>query len=106
MAVRALTAAVLVLALGAMPAGAKAHHALRAFHSCAQLVGYARAHGTSAVKTGWTPTPFTEGVAPSGRVPTGSANGGPAAPQASGAQDSAGAGAGETFSTTNVQEQG
>src|SRR4051794_757519 len=101
---RALIVAALLLGLAALPAGAKARHGLRAFQSCAQLLGYARAHGTAAVKTGWVPTPFSQGSPTPGRVPT--SKGGPIAPQAAGAQDSSSAGAGETFSTTNVQEQG
>lgn len=106
MQVRVLTIVVVILGLAAMPAGAKpGKRALKPFGSCAQLLDYTRTHGARAVKTGWTPTPMAiEGPRP-GRVPA-AAKGGEGAPQATAEQDSASTGAGESFSTTNVQEQG
>src|SRR5689334_2502676 len=105
---RVLTLLALALALAAVPAGAARKRGLTKFRSCPQLLDYARSHGTKAVGTGWVPEPMTlDGPRPS-RVPTGNAKGGPVAPTA--AEDSAGApgesGAGTTFSTTNVQEEG
>ncbi len=113
MRVRALTAAVLLLGLAAMPAGAASKRALRAFKSCPQLLSYARAHGKTAVGTGWVPTPFTVGAEQPSRVPKSSGNtkGGPVTPttsedQAGAPQASGGEGTSTDFSTTNVQEQG
>src|SRR4051794_6437712 len=111
MRARALTVAVLLLALAAMPAGAASRHALRAFASCPQLLSYARTHGTTAVGTGWVPAPFSVGAQPPSRVPKSSSNGGPVTPtpaedQTGAPQASGGEATGTDFSTTNVQEQG
>src|SRR4051794_16726528 len=113
MRVRALTVAVLLLGLAAMPAGAASKRALRAFSSCPQLLSYARAHGKAAVGTGWVPTPFTAAGPTPSRVPKNSgAKGTPQPPTAEGSapqssEDAAGGpGTGTDFSTTNVQEQG
>src|SRR4051794_12456497 len=112
MRARTLTAAVLLLGLAAMPAGAASKRALRAFSSCPQLLSYARAHGKAAVGTGWVPTPFSAQSAPPSRVPKSSGDAktpqpttAEGAPQASG-DAAGGAGTGADFSTTNVQEQG
>ncbi|MCW2990904.1 MAG: benzoate transporter [Solirubrobacterales bacterium] len=104
MRVRALTLIVVLAGLAAAPAQA-APRALRPFGSCTALLDYARSHAVRAVRTGWAPTPmFIEGPRPVG-VPV-STKGGEIAPQASAGQDNASSGAGESFSTTNVQEQG
>jgi hypothetical protein len=104
MRVRALTLLTLAVALAAVPAGAKTR-GLRAFASCAQLLDYARTNATKAVGTGWAPSPMAiEGPRP-GRVPT-QKSGAQAMPVASQDSAAAGAGAGDTFSTTNVQEAG
>src|SRR5690242_10319977 len=103
--VRALTTAVVLLGLAAMPAGAANKRSLRAFKSCPQLLSYARAHGQAAVKTGWVPTPFAAASEGPSRVPknTGGSKSteGTAVPQA--AEDNSGAGgsAGTDYSTTN-----
>src|SRR3954469_20053553 len=113
MRARTLTAAVLLLGLAAMPAGAASKRALRSFKSCPQLLSYARTHGKTAVGTGWVPTPFTVGAQQPSRVPksSGTSKGGPsttttAEDQAGAPQASGGEGTSTDFSTTNVQEQG
>ncbi|MDX6664241.1 MAG: hypothetical protein QOG68_447 [Solirubrobacteraceae bacterium] len=102
MRARALGLVVAVIAVAAVPAQAKPR-GLTPFRSCTALLDYARAHGTKAIGTGWVPTPLAIAGPRPGRVPT--AKAGPVAPQAA-ADTGAESGAGTTFSTTNVQEQG
>jgi uncharacterized secreted protein with C-terminal beta-propeller domain len=88
------------LAVIPAPAGAvKAGHRLKAFASCSRFVHYARRHALNELKTRGTPV----GVPLPVRAPAPVTNNGTVMPQAESTPTS---GAGQDFSTTNVQEAG
>ncbi|HEX6711896.1 MAG TPA: beta-propeller domain-containing protein [Thermoleophilaceae bacterium] len=96
-----LILAALVASLAALPApaGAKAKHRLKAFGSCSRFVHYARRHALNELKTRGVPG----GVVLPVRAPMPMTNDGVAMPMSESAPTS---GAGQDFSTTNVQEAG
>jgi hypothetical protein len=95
---------VVLAALAATPGADARSRALRAFSSCPALVGYAQAHGSKAVGTGWVPPPAVGApVLVPGRPIQAEGVAAPAPQTADGKTDT---GAGTQFSTTNVQEEG
>jgi uncharacterized secreted protein with C-terminal beta-propeller domain len=91
----------LVASLAAIPApagAARAKHRLKAFGSCSRFVHYARRHALNELKTRGVPM----GVPLPVRAPA--PNNGPVTVQGESAPASGGAG--QDFSTTNVQEAG
>src|SRR6476659_5260815 len=93
--------AALLASLAVVPAGATAakRHRLERFGSCSRFVHYARRHATGELRTRGIPagTPL-----PILRTPQTLQNGTTAAPESSAPTSSGGAG--QDFSTTNVQE--
>jgi uncharacterized secreted protein with C-terminal beta-propeller domain len=106
MRVRMLTLLALAIGLAAVPPASAKRSALRSFSGCAQLLDYARANGEAAVRTGWIPTPMTLAGPEATGVPPMTSTKGEPAPEAATTEDSAAGSAGDTFSTTNVQEAG
>jgi uncharacterized secreted protein with C-terminal beta-propeller domain len=97
-----LILAVLVASLAALPAPAgatRSKHRLQRFGSCSRFVHYARRHAVNELKTRGVPG----GVPLPVRAPMPLNQNGTMAPQAESAPTS---GAGQDFSTTNVQESG
>src|SRR4051812_17031264 len=96
-----LVAAIAPLAALPAPAGAaRAKHRLQAFRSCSGFVHYARRHAPNELKTRGVPL----GVPLPVRAPPPVTDNGTVMPQAEAAPGSGGAG--QDFSTTNVQETG
>jgi uncharacterized secreted protein with C-terminal beta-propeller domain len=88
--------------LPAAGAAAKPKHRLTAFSSCSRFVHYARRHATNELKTRGTPVGVPLPVRTPPPTPLNS-NGQVVMPEA---VSGPGAGAGQDFSTTNVQETG
>src|SRR5438309_3946968 len=100
---RGLALVSILAALAVLPSGAGAAargHRLKAFASCSNFVHYARRHAVNGLATRGEPIPVdlpvTRGPMPPGTV----------VPETAPSSPAAGGGAGQDFSTTNVQESG
>jgi uncharacterized secreted protein with C-terminal beta-propeller domain len=98
-----VAALVATLALVPAPAGAaRGKHRLTKFHSCSSFVHYARRHATNELKTRGTPV----GIPMPVRAPTPVSDNGQVVMPETVSSPQSGGGAGQDFSTTNVQETG